>query len=513
VVLEGLDDSSSEQLLRSRGATLDPEAVRRVIDATRGHPLALELFAASGLDAGAVETERYVLETVLEGLDDASEELLRTLAVLRRPARAPEALGATLSQLRRLSRRALLHHREDGYLIHDLVKEFFLRRMGDAARRQGHARAAAYWQSRAEGLEEAYHRIEAGDLEAARARLLEIGPALAESARAGELETALLRVPRTPRLDGILAETQGFLGKFAEARESLERIGRSGGRLERLRARIQLGRIENRLGAYKEAKVVLEAAAQEAANVAPPEVEGEAWRALGGVERKLGELEAAIAHLNRAVDVLPDGSRERVRALTDLGAALIARGDIPAAKARLSEAGAAVRPGSREDAAIQINLGIVLSREGDPRSAAETFARSAEMALATGEIRFAAYALANAVDNLLRMEAVEEAASSAVRALSLANTIGDPVAVSTAQANLGLVFAKRGDWAKAEEHLLGSVEIINRLDNPYSLATRYEEIARLYEAQGRGGEAASWRSRAEGLYARLQGHPGSPAGP
>jgi tetratricopeptide (TPR) repeat protein len=135
------------------------------------------------------------------------------------------------------------------------------------------------------------------------------------------------------------------------------------------------------------------------------------------------------------------------------------------------------------------------------------------VALATGEIRFAAYALANAVDNLLRMEAVEEAASSAARALSLANTIGDPVAVSTAEANLGLVFAKRGEWAKAEEHLLGSVEIINRLDNPYSLATRYEEIARLYEAQGRGGEAASWRSRAEGLYARLQGHAASPGGP
>ncbi|HYY48923.1 MAG TPA: hypothetical protein VFA17_09635, partial [Thermoplasmata archaeon] len=55
------------------------------------------------------------------------------------------------------------------------------------------------------------------------------------------------------------------------------------------------------------------------------------------------------------------------------------------------------------------------------------------------------------------------------------------------------------------EHLLGSVEVINRLDNPYSLATRCEEIARMYEAQGRGGDAAPWRTRAEGLHARLQG--------
>src|SRR3989440_8002483 len=439
--LKGLDDAASGELLRARGAAIEPDAIQHVIAATHGHPLALELFAARGIDAGAVETERYGLETVLDGLDDSSEELLRTFAVLRRPARSPEALGATLSQLRRLVRRALLHHRDDGYLIHDLVKEFFLRRIADVARRDAHARAAAYWQFRADGLEETYHRIEAGDIDTARVRLIEIGPGLAESARAGDLEAALLRVPRSPRLEGILVETEVFLGKFTEARAALERIGASGGQLERLRARIQLGRIENRLGAYKEARVVLEEAARDAAAVQSPEIEGEALRALGGVERKLGDLDAAIAHLGRATDVLPNGSRERVRALTDLGVALIARDDIPGAKARLLEAAATVRRATREDAVIQINLGIVTSREGDPRTAAATFARSADIALATGEIRFAAYALANAVDNFLRMEAVEEAASSAERALALATTIGDPLAVSTARANMGLVFA------------------------------------------------------------------------
>jgi len=143
--LEGLDDDSAAELLASRGASLKPADVPRVVAATGGHPLALELFAASGLDAGAVETERYVLDTVLEDLDDASENLLRTFAVLRRPARSPEAFGATLSQLRRLVRRALLHHRDEGYLLHDLVKEFFLRRMGDLRRREAHVRAASYW--------------------------------------------------------------------------------------------------------------------------------------------------------------------------------------------------------------------------------------------------------------------------------------------------------------------------------------------------------------------------------
>ncbi len=505
VRLEGLDPSAAGELLAFRGAALPPDVTRRVIAATRGHPLALELFAASGLDAGAVETDRYVVETVLEDLDDASEDLLRTFAVLRRPARSPEALGATLSQLRRLVRRALLHHRDEGYLLHDLVKEFFLRRMADGPRREAHRRAAAYWAGREDRLEEAYHRIEAGEPEVAAVRLASAGPSFAEGARAGDLEACLLRVPRDARMDGLLAETEMFLGKFEEARTVLEGIVARGPAPERLRARIQIGRIANRMTAYAEARAILVESVEEARTLGDSLVEGEALRALGGVERKLGDLPAALDHLTRASGLLPEGSRERIRTLTDLGATLIARGDLAAAKARLLEAAAAVHRGTREDAAIQINLGIVQAKEGDPRGAAASFDRSADLALRTGEVRFASLALANAVDNLLRIEQTEAAAERAEKALGLARTIGDPIALSTARANLGLVFAKRGEWGKAEEHLLGSVAIIERLDNPYSLATRYEEIARMYEAQGRAGDAAPWRSRADDLFARLQG--------
>src|SRR2546430_1281599 len=262
--LEGLNDESAAELLASRGASLEPDDVPRVVAATGGHPLALELFAASGLDAGAVETERYVLDTVLEDLDDASEELLRTFAVLRRPARSPESFGATLSQLRRLVARAVL-----------------------------------------------------------------------------------------------------------------ERIARTGTPAERLRAHIQLGRIANRLASYQDARAILEEAVREASALAVPEVEGEALRALGGVERKLGDLPAAMGHLERAADLLPHGSRERVRSLTDLGAVLIARRDHARAKRRLLEAASSVRSGTRDDAAIQITLGIVSSLAGDTRTPAETFARSA----------------------------------------------------------------------------------------------------------------------------------------
>ena len=507
IQLEGLDAAAAEDFLRSRGATFDDNAMREVYRATRGHPLALELFASSGLDAGADATERYILETVLEGLDDGSEALLRTLSVFRRPAPSSEDLGGTVSQVRRLLKAAILEHREDGYQVHDVVKEFFLGRMAAARRAQAEVRAAEYWEARGDALEAAHHRIEAEDPEAAAGLLRAGGAAFAEGARAGDLEATILRLPEPLRPRMLLAEARMFLGRFTEAKETFESIAEDGTADERLRARIGLGRIANRLGAYSEARRILAEAAQEAAGRGDVRLEAQALRALGGVERRTAELPAALEHLKRAVALLDDDPREMARALTDLGATLIALGDLAGAKEHLLSAAALTPKGSREEAAIQNNLAIVLSRQGVTVEAADAFERAADLALRTGEIRFAAHAFANAADNLLRLDATDRAEACAQRAISLAGAVGDPLALSTARANLGLIYSRRGDWQQAEVNLLTSVDLLKGFDNPYSLAARYDALARLYEAQGRGTEASPWRSRADEMRARLRTPP------
>jgi ATP/maltotriose-dependent transcriptional regulator MalT len=511
VPLAGLEPPAAEALLTHRRSDLTSAEVDRVLRATRGHPLALELFAASGLEAGAVETERFILETVLEGLDDVSEDVLKAFAILRRPAKSPEALGATVAQLRRLLKRAVLQHRDDGYLLHDLVREFYLARMTGAGLRRAHANAAAYWEERGDSLEAAHHLIGARELEAASNLLVEHGEAYADGARAGELEACLLSLPPGLRPASLLAETDMFLGKFEEAQAILEGILRRGTPVERLRARIHLGRVFVRQGKYAEAQRLLASAARDAGLRGVPGLEGEALRALGGVERRLGNLGVAVDYLTRASLLLGDSSRERARALTDLGVALIARGDLTGARVRLEEGERLAPKGSRELAAIENNLAIILSKEGRPKDAARVFERSAEVALGSGEVRFASYALANAADNFLRLDETEAASACADRALELASTIRDPVAVSTARANLGLVAAHRGEWPIAEKELLASVDLISGLDNPYSLASRYEDLARVYEAQGRREEAEPWRTRAQSLVARMRQSPGASA--
>lgn len=73
VPLGGLGPDASAALLSARRPTLEAADAARVLDAAKGHPLSLELFAASGLDVGRVEADRFIVETVLDGLDGVPE--------------------------------------------------------------------------------------------------------------------------------------------------------------------------------------------------------------------------------------------------------------------------------------------------------------------------------------------------------------------------------------------------------------------------------------------------------
>jgi tetratricopeptide (TPR) repeat protein len=223
-------------------------------------------------------------------------------------------------------------------------------------------------------------------------------------------------------------------------------------------------------------------------------------------------LSAALDHLNRSIPRLDD-PREKARALLDVGAVHLSRGDLAAARSAFFDALRASPPGGREEAAVRNNLAIILSREGHPAAAAEAFATSADLADRAGDARLASMALGNAVENLLSLPDVAGAQATAERALGLATSIGDPIAVSIARANLGLVLIRRGEWSLAEEQLLGSVRLVEGLGNPYSLAERYADVARLYEAQGRAADAAPWRARAQDLRDRLRDGAGAPAPP
>jgi ATP/maltotriose-dependent transcriptional regulator MalT/DNA-binding PadR family transcriptional regulator len=181
LLLEGLDRAAARAMLEGRG--LSDQEFDRVYATTQGHPLALELVMSrdAGVGRPFKDVMAFVREEVFEGLTDDERRILSAVSVHRAnvPREAALAIagaeGGGQEVLDDLFERGLVVDVGDSELhLHDLVREFFLSRLGEEERRERHREAAEAWGrvGTPEALvERAYHLVGAGEAEAAVAVL------------------------------------------------------------------------------------------------------------------------------------------------------------------------------------------------------------------------------------------------------------------------------------------------------------------------------------------------------
>jgi tetratricopeptide (TPR) repeat protein len=506
VVLGGLDPAASRALV-ARLLPKDPERVERVVAAGRGHPIALHVLAAVDPPAGPSGAERLLEDAILEGLDPALERAAVSLAVLRVPVERPADLGVSASPMRRLAGRGLLSRGPGGFALHDLVKDVLLPRTSAPALRRAHAAAARSALRHGDAIEAAWHTAESGRPRRAREILLTARNRLLDSPKVGELARLLARLPRTAGARLLLAEALDRLGRSDEARALLTGIVEGPGHPRRADALLLLGRIESRRNALGEAQRALRDAIAAAERSPDPGIEGRARRILAVVLRKLGDYDAAVAELARAIPLLEAAGerRERVSAALDGAVIRLLRGDVAGAATELEGLLRDPAAGPREGAAARSNLAIAWARMGRPVEAAELFEESARSAEAGGDFRAAGYALANAADAYLAADRIPEAEASLARARRVSEGFADPLLESTVLTNEGKVLAAQGRPGPAEERLRAGVERIRGLGNVASLIDRVDELARFYERAGRPEDAERARRDLEGLRDSLPG--------
>ena len=167
IELTGLDLTSARMFAESAKAE-DPA---RAAEASRGHPLLLSLMARSGVGESRGDILSFMDREVSMSLTPVERSTLELLSVFRHPV-PPEALiGGEESALVGLKDKALIIEEEQGIWTHDLLREFFVSRLGADSRSALHRRAARYCEGR-DGtdwmLESLHHYVEAG----------EVGPAM-----------------------------------------------------------------------------------------------------------------------------------------------------------------------------------------------------------------------------------------------------------------------------------------------------------------------------------------------
>lgn len=176
--LGGLDDEAMQELCAAKGVRIPKKLVPRLRDEVGGHPMALNLFIETVKELGVEpdelldriperNLEEYLLREVHQALSEDERRVL-ALASLFRGAFTAKDLGALATRsvqgpLLKVRRRLLVQTLEDGFALHEVVRNFFHQFLDDPQKM--HERLADHFLKNRtiEGRLEAYHHLnEAG---------------------------------------------------------------------------------------------------------------------------------------------------------------------------------------------------------------------------------------------------------------------------------------------------------------------------------------------------------------
>lgn len=184
---------------------------------------------------------------------------------------------------------------------------------------------------------------------------------------------------------------------------------------------------------------------------------------------RAGNAEAAepeIEHARRLSDRL-GATPEQVRARNALAILVAGAGRPDEAAAMVQDAVALCGESPQDEfvAGLMLNLGVYQFQAGRPEAAADTFARTAEVAAALGSPMHEQWAHNNLIELLVPLGRTAEASRHAERALELARQRGDEVGEAYVLSNLPLVHAAEGHSELAIETATHALAAARRLEH------------------------------------------------
>lgn len=266
VRLQGLSDQDSLALL---GHQLGQEGdYAELVQISRGHPLVLKLCAGLVREhriSPQTQTPQALLEDLARelqlSLEPEEQEAIELLAVAQGPLPG-EALKPEV--LQELDERFLLERKDTAVAISDLLAQTLRRSMLKDAVKKHHARCAELLEPSDDdddALRAIEHRLEAGQLEAAKELLAQRKKRLYQVGRFEELIRLFRRIgPGDSGLDISHADCLASLGRLEDGLEVLEAVERVADpqlRLKSLNSRchmlLDLGRFDEAEGVAKQA--------------------------------------------------------------------------------------------------------------------------------------------------------------------------------------------------------------------------------------------------------------------
>lgn len=312
---------------------------------------------------------------------------------------------------------------------------------------------------------------------------------------------------------------------------------------------VDAAREAERIGRYDEARELYESALLRLTDPAStPAVAASLYRWIGNSHRTEGNAEEAMDcyQASLAIAELNDDSANVAHALNAMGTVLQEWGDLGAAlkRYRMARRLATDAGEARLIAMVDQNMGVVANIQGDLQRARDHYERSLEGYRALGEEAYIAMVLnnlgmlhtdlgewaeaerhldesaalcerlgddhtlilveGNRAELYYHMGDLDRARAACDAAFALADRLDRPAALGPVFMWYGIFDRESGELSQAEEYLLAAAEIAERYANPLLVGEVQRELAMVYRAQERNGEALRALTYAHRVFQELR---------
>lgn len=233
---------------------------------------------------------------------------------------------------------------------------------------------------------------------------------------------------------------------------------------------------------------------------------GEALNTLGGFDFEAGEMATAQRHYQEALARAGRSGELRGRAEQNLGVLASIRGEFEQANAyywRSLEAFESSGDG-RGAALAWHNLGLCARAEGNLDVAIERLARSAELAVAAGDVHLEALCQLGHAEVFHALQQYEDAERRVEAALVILERLDVPIDRSAAHRVLGMIFRETGRPRDAAHQFRTAVQLAVETRWLLGEAEALRELARLNRESGHPTEALTLLTVAHGLFTHVE---------
>lgn len=556
--LGGLDEDSSLELLRERG--ISGPNLKKIYEITKGHPLSMELIESVEPLPYGRSVKKYIHEEIFSKLSKEENQLLKILSVYRYPVK-PDAFfiedDITHKCLDTLLNRSLIYETQhEEYYVHELIREFFYRRLTPKLKRKYHLGAANYYfaipsqenelktgvlktestpplQNRVEAL---HHLLRAGEHETAAELAVKHGSELINQGYLEELikllEDSNLWLVDSVRdmykvqlllLRGDVLKIWGEWDIALESyKEALAQAEDKGEHLMKAEAYRKIGDFFVKRNQWDEALHNIKKALAISRKFNDPLGEADASRSFGRVYWRRGEYNKAVNNYNKAIDCIEKikGPKKRGKEIhkeakkipvlasiyIDMGLLYDDKGDYELAIEYYEKSLKLLNQVKdiSEIARVYNNLGVTWERNGDLDKAIEYYEMGITAAEKSGDISTKGWVLFNAGGAYAKRNDFDRAINYCDESLFILEKLDYKLGISGVYNTYGIIYKMKQKWDKAQEYFQKSIQIREEIDMPYRLAEGYMEFGLMYKAKHEKKLARKYLRKALKIFEKLE---------